>query len=177
MNLDDYLYTTSPGGANIAPADLRFLLPYVDAIAPKIIVEIGTFYGGSARLWQARYKPDVLITIDIKKRAEDLDWCHYLYGRTSQHPETVAAVTNLLDGELIDFLFIDGGHHYLEVKQDFELYSPLVRPGGLIMFHDIYNDSPGMVEVPRFWQELTLQYETLAAPNENNTSGTGIVFG
>ena len=36
----------------------------------------------------------------------------------------------------IGFLFIDGGHEYELVKQDYELFAPLVAEGGYIAFHD-----------------------------------------
>lgn len=36
----------------------------------------------------------------------------------------------------IDFLHIDAGHSYEDVKQDFELYSTLVKPNGIISIHD-----------------------------------------
>ena len=36
----------------------------------------------------------------------------------------------------IDFLHIDAGHSYEDVKQDFELYSTLVKDTGMISIHD-----------------------------------------
>ena len=36
----------------------------------------------------------------------------------------------------IDFLHIDAGHSYEDVKQDFEMYSKLVKPTGMISIHD-----------------------------------------
>lgn len=36
----------------------------------------------------------------------------------------------------IDFLHIDAGHSYEDVKQDFELYSTLLKPKGIISIHD-----------------------------------------
>lgn len=36
----------------------------------------------------------------------------------------------------IDFLHIDAGHSYEDVKQDFELYSQLLAPNGIISIHD-----------------------------------------
>jgi len=176
MSIEDYLYTTSPTGANIALSDLEYVLPTLLEAQPKIIVEIGTFYGGSARLWQHLFRPDVLITIDRKKLAADMDFCHYLSDHLSQDPRTVAAVTDFLDGAPIDFLFIDGGHLYDEVKADFETYAPLVRAGGIVMFHDIHNHNPGVVEVPRYWQELKLKYDVIETP-EDGCSGLGIVVG
>lgn len=37
----------------------------------------------------------------------------------------------------IDLLFIDGNHDYEAVRDDFLLWSPRVRPGGWIVFHDV----------------------------------------
>jgi predicted O-methyltransferase YrrM len=58
----------------------------------------------------------------------------------------------------IRLLFIDGDHSYEGAKQDFELWSPHVVPGGLIALHDI-----GHWEgVTRFYRELmsgTTHYE------------------
>jgi hypothetical protein len=39
----------------------------------------------------------------------------------------------------IDFLHIDADHHYQGVKQDWTLYSPLVRDAGVITLHDTVN--------------------------------------
>ena len=36
----------------------------------------------------------------------------------------------------IDFLHIDAGHSYDDVKNDFELYSTLLKPNGIISIHD-----------------------------------------
>ncbi len=36
----------------------------------------------------------------------------------------------------VDFLFIDGAHDYENVKKDFELWSPFLKKGGIIAFHD-----------------------------------------
>jgi predicted O-methyltransferase YrrM len=39
--------------------------------------------------------------------------------------------------ERIDLLFIDGNHAYDAVKRDFNDWSPLVKPGGVVAFHDV----------------------------------------
>lgn len=36
----------------------------------------------------------------------------------------------------LDFLFIDGDHTYEGVSRDADLWRPLVKPGGLIAYHD-----------------------------------------
>jgi predicted O-methyltransferase YrrM len=43
----------------------------------------------------------------------------------------------------IDLLFIDGNHEFDAVLQDYEQWSPLLRPGGIIAFHDVVmEDNP-----------------------------------
>ena len=38
--------------------------------------------------------------------------------------------------EKLDFLYVDGNHSYGYVKKDLELYSAIVRPGGIMAGHD-----------------------------------------
>jgi predicted O-methyltransferase YrrM len=54
--------------------------------------------------------------------------------------DTLNKIKRILNGKKLDFLFIDGDHSYKGVKKDFEMYSPLVRKGGIIAFHDIIPD-------------------------------------
>ena len=42
--------------------------------------------------------------------------------------------------EPIDLLFIDGNHDYEAVLQDYEQWSPLIKTGGVIAFHDVVFD-------------------------------------
>jgi len=44
----------------------------------------------------------------------------------------------------LDFVYIDGNHDYEHVKQDLELYYPLVRSGGVIGGHDFRADCEGL---------------------------------
>lgn len=54
-----------------------------------------------------------------------------------------------------DLLFIDAGHTYHDVRADYETYARLVRPGGLIAFHDaLPRAAYPEVEVHRFLAEL-----------------------
>ena len=52
----------------------------------------------------------------------------------SHDPISVEKVYNLYDA--VDFLFIDGDHAYKSVLTDWLIYAPLVRPGGMVVFHD-----------------------------------------
>lgn len=65
----------------------------------------------------------------------------------------------------IDFLFIDGDHQYEQVIRDFEDWSPHVKKGGFIAFHDTYT-WPGPTRVvqdslrPPDWK-VTLRADSL----------------
>ncbi len=62
----------------------------------------------------------------------------------------------------IDLLFIDGDHSYEGVKNDWNLFHPFVRPGGVVLFHDTawQIENPDAMRpdmgVPRFVDELRL---------------------
>ncbi|MBI4596917.1 MAG: class I SAM-dependent methyltransferase [Candidatus Omnitrophica bacterium] len=72
----------------------------------------------------------------------------------SYEPSTVQnAYQSASDG--VDLLFIDGDHQYHSVLTDWLLYSPLVRPGGLVAFHDIGLTVKGQYGVPEFLRRLS----------------------
>lgn len=49
----------------------------------------------------------------------------------------------------IDLLFIDADHEYDGVRQDFLQWSPFVKPGGVIAFHDFAPEWPGVQQAVR----------------------------
>lgn len=56
-----------------------------------------------------------------------------------------------------DFLFIDAGHLYDDVAQDHAHYAPMVRPGGVVAFHDsLRRESLPGLEVWRYLQDFDL---------------------
>lgn len=77
----------------------------------------------------------------------------------------------------LDFLFIDGDHSYEGVKQDFEMYSPFVKQGGIVAFHDI-NDSQKHrdrnVFVGKFWNEIKDDRRFEAVEFNTNEDWAGI---
>ena len=52
-------------------------------------------------------------------------------------PMTSETARSKFSEPAIDRLFIDGDHEYESVKKDYELWSPLVPPGGTIVLHDV----------------------------------------
>jgi predicted O-methyltransferase YrrM len=50
--------------------------------------------------------------------------------------------------ESVDLVFIDGDHAEESCRQDWELFSPWVPPGGVVLFHDARQDKPGGEGLP-----------------------------
>ena len=54
----------------------------------------------------------------------------------------------------VDFLFIDGNHSYEQVLADYLMYSPLVKRGGIIAFHDTIYVEGYNEDVPHLMEEI-----------------------
>ena len=171
------------------------LLPFlerVERLRPRRICEIGTAGGGTLFLLTRVAAPDaVLVYVDL-----ELPWfaerARARLGRAEQRvvglagdshdPATRERVVHELAGEPLDVLFIDGDHSYDGVKDDFELYAPLVRSGGIVALHDVNPDTDAAHaisgDVPRFWVELqrTHRTEGLVASQKPDGYGIGIVY-
>ena len=85
----------------------------------------------------------------------------------------------ILGKRKIDLLFIDADHSYAGVKQDFNMYSPLVRKGGIIALHDIVKHTKLTdVHVDIFWHEIRSKYHSKEIIDKDNAGwgGIGIVY-
>ncbi len=158
-----------------ATEEILWLLARVRERRPRVVVEIGTDEGGTLFLWTYAAAPDALIVaVDTRPLGRFGRFSPYalvrhgfargsqrielLLPRDSHDPSTVEEVRSELAGTPVDFLFIDGDHTYEGVKQDFELYSPLLYEGGIVAIHDIASSLvPG---VGRFWSELAATHQT-----------------
>lgn len=179
--------------SNQKRSEISALLKRLNALNPVYLCEIGAFNGGTLFLFSQIAAPNAtLISLDVnypiykkrvlKKFARHGQHIHCVEG-DSHSTTTVAQIKKVLRGNQLDFLFIDGDHSYEGVKTDFDLYSPLVRKGGLIAFHDIVYDhgrSKGIEtdydsgEVPSFWKKIRSQYPSNEYINNPDQSGYGI---
>lgn len=93
----------------------------------------------------------------------------------SHSAEFAARVEKELDGQQVDFLFIDGDHTEAGVEADYRTYSRLVRKGGIVAFHDIAEkqDQPGN-EVQHFWRRLKQEAVTEEIIEDPDQTGFGI---
>lgn len=71
--------------------------------------------------------------------------------------ESVAAASDFLDKSL-DFVFLDGGHTYEQVKKDILAYLPKLKKGGVMAGHDFDPTFPGVEKAVRevFGREISM---------------------
>jgi predicted O-methyltransferase YrrM len=159
-------------------SELRDLLALVQSESPRTVLEIGTALGGTLFGFAQVAAPDaVIVTLDLPEGqfgggyypARSHLYARVRHGHQAIYPilgdshdgQTLARVQKLFGSNPIDFVFVDGDHTYDGVRADYELYGPLVRPGGLIAFHDIVPGNEDLVGgVPVFWNELKQLHRT-----------------
>lgn len=153
-------------GASQKIDEFKHLVSWVADLDPEVIMEIGSMDGGTLRAWRAIAPDADLVSISLTGGpygGGSVPECladHHL-DRDSHLQTTLDLLREILNGRPVDFLFIDGDHTYEGVRQDFDMYSTLVRPGGLIAFHDILpSDAPEGGSVSQLWDELTPLYRT-----------------
>lgn len=153
--------------------ELRWLINNVEKTNPKCILEIGVERGGTFAFWEQLLPPGGrLVGLDIQNIQTEVDIAASTRRIThimadSHRIETLDRVRILLNGEPVDFLHIDGDHGYAGCKSDWSMYSTLVRPGGLVGFHDLGSEANN---VGRFFRELAAQYPGQC---EDGTTGRG----
>lgn len=161
------------------PGEFVPFLSHVNALQPRVLMEVGTREGGALfMLAHAMRHGGTVISVDLPGGP----WGHaesaakkaivtgelatrgfevHAFDRDSQRPETRQEVDAALRGRAVDVLFLDADHSFEGVSRDWELYSPLVRPGGIVAFHDlILSDAFPQCGVGRLWEALKRRYPT-----------------
>jgi predicted O-methyltransferase YrrM len=167
----DFAFTHSTCPTQLR-AELAELMRAVASLNPAAALEIGTHAGGTLFLLCRLSAPSAtIISIDLPgglwgggyyrrrvplyKRFAGEGQSMHLLRQDSHKQKTLDRVKDILGGAPLDYLFIDGDHSYEGVKQDFDMYSPLVRAGGLVAFHDIAGTGwARCLSVERFWNEV-----------------------
>ena len=165
--------------------ELVLLREEIEKLSPlHTILEIGVFLGGTLKVWEnVLFNKDrgqsLLLGLDIAGRMawnidDSLVDSYFVCGDTHVD-NTLRIVKKLLGDKQIDFLFIDGDHTYNGVSKDFEMYSPLVRKGGIIALHDILY-SEEQEQVNRYWNEIKTQYRYKEIFRESGWAGVGVIY-
>lgn len=166
----------------------------VQELKPERIVEIGSASGGMLFLFGHVVNPEKIVSVDLPRggfgggypfwevpffRSFGKRGVIQLIRADSHSEETLEKLKGHLNNSEVDFLFLDGDHTYQGVKQDFQMYSPLVRKGGIVAFHDIVTHDPTVgCEVDRFWNEVKQSYcysEIVESQNQK-WAGIGVLY-
>lgn len=169
------------------------LLEGASRLQPRSVAEIGTGSGGVTYLLsKAAQGNATIVTLDINMPL----WRKRLVEAYAQRKQTIIAikadshrqdtvrrVRESLHGNRLDLLFIDGDHSYDGVKRDFLNYSPLVRKGAWIVFHDIVPDFKTRYGihmggcaggVPKFWSEIKHHHRSFEIVQDYHQDACGI---
>lgn len=111
-------------------------------------VEVGVQNGFNS-LQIAQYWKDLIVCVDIwpdleiyQNAQNNLKYTNSLLLRG----DSLKVAPMFADGSL-DFVYIDAGHSFEEVKADYEAWFPKVRKGGIVSGHDYgLNDCIGVKE-------------------------------
>jgi predicted O-methyltransferase YrrM len=163
----------------------------IEKLKPEVTMEIGTANGGTLFMTsRLADEKSLLISLDLPGGAFGggyPEWKVPIYKsfakknqriellREDSHSENaLKKIKEILGGKQIDYLFIDGDHTYEGAKQDFETYSKMVRPGGLIAFHDIVIHKGSRCDAYRLWEEVKKSYNYKEFVNDWNQNQFGI---
>ena len=142
------------------------LYEFIYELKPNKVLEIGVQNGQSTKtilMALEKAKAGKLVSIDHKRRETILDAEYsdlkprWIFIKGDSHAqETIDAAKNALitEEEKYDMLFIDGDHKMPGVQLDWENYYPMVKPGGIIMLHDITNRNE---DVSQLWERIGLE--------------------
>ncbi len=176
--------------------EIRELCKIISKIRAKVILEIGTAQGGTLFLLSKSADSDcILLSMALPDVGKTEGYFSYripfyksfasnnqkirLIRKNSHDPSTLVQVKKILKNKEIDLLFIDGDHTYEGVKQDFEMYAPLVKKNGIIAFHDIVVYPPEYIcDVDKFWKEIKefYEYKEIVENWEQGSCGIGLIF-
>jgi hypothetical protein len=155
---------------------MPFAYDIVECLRPRVIVELGTYNGLSfftfCQSMQEHNIEGLCYAVDTWEGDEHTGGydTSIIDGVRSHAREHYRGFTYLLqmyfnealqhfDSDSIDLLHIDGLHTYDAVKEDFSNWYPKVKPGGIILFHDIEARIKDY-GVWKLWSELQAEHET-----------------
>lgn len=113
----------------------------------RVYIEVGTRDKGNLAWLAPRLAPGAtMIDIDIDKfdeserrlRDELTNIDYHVVTGDSISQTTLNSVTDILDGRNVDLIFCDSSHMFAHTLSEFDRYFPLLRPGGILMYHDCF---------------------------------------
>jgi Methyltransferase domain len=157
----------------------------IDALRPRILVELGTYYGFSYLAFLQAIKELGVscscFAVDTWRGDEHAGFYQdsVLQQLRQEHDPLYADFSKLVqctfdealdrfENNSVDLLHIDGRHFYEDVKHDFETWRPKLSHRSVVLFHDTHEYARGF-GVHQLWEELGPQF-----PSFEFTHGHGL---
>ena len=157
---------------------------------PRSVLEIGTYHGGTLYHWLRNASADTrIVSVDsyavgvdnrplFREWADEFGVSLEIISGDSRAESTVSEVTKHAP---FDWIFIDGGHYYEEVRDDWENYRPLCSTRGIVAFHDILPPTRTWpsIQVAWLWKEIKnfgWRTEEFISDPDAEWGGIGVVY-
>jgi len=178
----------SYGGLGPWSGHLPFAFDLITFLRPALVVELGTFFGesyfGFCQAIQEASIPATAYAVDTWMGdphggyyGEEIFESVRAYN-SDNYPAfshllrmTFTEARSSFGKDSIDLLHIDGFHSYEAVRDDFEEWLPKVRPGGVVLFHDI-STRGAEFGVWRLWDELRERFPSFSF---THSAGLGVL--
>jgi predicted O-methyltransferase YrrM len=152
--------------------ELRQALCVLNLLDVRSAIEIGSENGGTISMWAKLWDPLHIIAVDMdsygataNREARESKWRSWLSpsqgldvvwgdSHSAEAKNSVETLMGRRGLEKVDLLFVDGDHSEAGAEVDFRDYSPLVRPGGLVLMADIHHAGRLDMQAHKFWERM-----------------------
>lgn len=137
----DIVKPIGPKHLNTFPPRHMRILHGIAKLLPvnPMMVEIGTKYGRSCTVLSLSRPDATILTVDVK---------NWEPGNVLGHNVIKLNIPSIRAAKIIDiaidFLWIDGSHKYEDVVADIVMWTPKIKSGGYVAFHDYNNQDCGV---------------------------------
>lgn len=144
----------------------------------KLVLELGVNTGEStvALLEAVQQTDGKLVSVDQQElpRTRAMLESYGLTGRWEFHKMDDLKFAREIwpKGQLADMIFLDTSHQYGHTKKEIEAFEPLLRPGGVMTFHDTMTFYDGVQKPINEFLKLHKNYKY---ENRTNCNGLGIL--
>lgn len=188
------------------PWELGQILEIYHQKAPEKVLELGPYHGGTLYHWIKNAAPGAQIAaVDFfdellgGRQAFPEDWAKWAEDRSKEvdregdvldysidfqffqgntHDPNIIRDVSAFFGAQLDWLFIDANHEYDHCRRELEDYGRMIRPGGVICFHDV---RPRNMGSHRLFEEMRqagyVSQLIVADPySEEVDAGIGVIY-
>lgn len=161
--------------------DIHEHLPTLYALAlglkAKTVIELGVNTGESTvALLEAVHATDgILTSVDIQElpNVRPMLTSYGLISRWDFHKsDDISFGLTWPKDKKADLIFVDTSHQYAQTKREIEVYEPILRNGGLMVFHDTVSYADGVL---RPIQEFLTRHRGYKFDHFKNCNGLGVM--